>query len=43
MGTSKALHDAVNARVIEGVTLVTTGLTLGVTPGVRLFGVADVQ
>lgn len=28
--TSKAFHDAVNAGVIEGVTLVTAWLTLGV-------------
>lgn len=37
--TSTALHDAVNAGVIEGVTLVTTGLT----PGVMLFVVANVR
>lgn len=37
--TSKALHDAVNAGVIEGVTLVTTGLT----PGVMLVVVANVR
>ncbi len=39
VGTSKALHDAVNAGVIEGVTLVTTGLT----PGVMLVVVANVR
>lgn len=41
------LHDAVNAGVIEGVTLVTKGLMrglmLGVTPGVMLFVMANVR
>lgn len=40
--TSKALHNAVNAEVIEGVTLVTTGLMPGVTLGLMLVVVAKV-
>lgn len=45
--TRKAFQDALNAGVIEGVTLVTrgltTGLTLGVMPGLRLVVVANVR
>ncbi len=47
VGTSKAFHDALNAGVFEGVTLVTRNLSLSVTPGVmpglRLVVVANVR